>query len=102
MRVGTKSVLFGAHAFWLHPFALAVAWWKLYRWTPALDGGRWWTAAGAYRREASRVEGFVYLPYVQWRKYSEIQDKDATYWAETPGPLPTFESTKPEESDGYE
>jgi hypothetical protein len=30
MRIGTKSVLFGAHAFWLHPFFVAYAWWKLY------------------------------------------------------------------------
>lgn len=30
MTVGTKSVLFGAHAFWLHPFFVAAAWWKLY------------------------------------------------------------------------
>jgi len=30
MRVGTKSVLFGAHQFILHPIALAVAWTMLY------------------------------------------------------------------------
>ncbi len=30
MRVGTKSLLFGVHAFWLHPFMVALAWWKLY------------------------------------------------------------------------
>jgi hypothetical protein len=30
MRVGTRSVLFGAHAFWLHPFVIAAAWWRLY------------------------------------------------------------------------
>lgn len=27
MRIGTKSVLFGAHAFWIHPFFVALAWW---------------------------------------------------------------------------
>lgn len=38
MKVGTKSVLFGAHAFWYHPFAVALAWWNLYGfpWHPAL------------------------------------------------------------------
>ena len=41
MRVGTKSILFGAHAFWFHPFAVALAWWELYRWAPAIEGGRW-------------------------------------------------------------
>ncbi len=32
MRIGTKSVLFGAHAFWIHPWVIAYAWWKLYGW----------------------------------------------------------------------
>ena len=27
MRVGTKSVLFGAHCFFIHPFFVAVGWW---------------------------------------------------------------------------
>ena len=38
MRVGTKSVLFGAHQFILHPLFLARAWWKLYGfpWDPRL------------------------------------------------------------------
>lgn len=30
MRVGTKSVLFGAHCFFLHPWFVAWAWWKLF------------------------------------------------------------------------
>ena len=30
MRVGTKSVLFGVHAVWLHPFFVAWAWWRLF------------------------------------------------------------------------
>ena len=30
MRVGTKSVLFGAHCFLLHPWFVAAAWWKVY------------------------------------------------------------------------
>lgn len=30
MTIGTKSVLFGAHCFFLHPFFVAAAWWKLY------------------------------------------------------------------------
>ena len=39
MTVGTKSVLFGYHAFWLHPFFVAAGWWKLYG-TP-LDPRLW-------------------------------------------------------------
>ncbi|MBX7204171.1 MAG: hypothetical protein K1X81_01990 [Bacteroidia bacterium] len=30
MKVGTKSVLFGAHCFFIHPWFVAFAWWKLY------------------------------------------------------------------------
>lgn len=30
MKIGTKSVLFGAHCFFLHPFFVFAAWWKLY------------------------------------------------------------------------
>lgn len=30
MKIGTKSVLFGAHCFFLHPWFVAFAWWKLY------------------------------------------------------------------------
>jgi hypothetical protein len=30
MKIGTKSILFGAHQFALHPALLFVAWWRLY------------------------------------------------------------------------
>lgn len=30
MKIGTKSILFGAHCFFLHPWFVALAWWKLY------------------------------------------------------------------------
>lgn len=30
MKLGTKSVLFGAHCFFIHPFFVALAWFKLY------------------------------------------------------------------------
>lgn len=30
MKIGTKSVLYGAHCFIIHPFFVAAAWWKLY------------------------------------------------------------------------
>lgn len=30
MKIGTKSLLFGAHCFFLHPWFVAAAWWKLY------------------------------------------------------------------------
>jgi hypothetical protein len=38
MKMGTKSVLFGAHQFLIHPLFVALAWWKLYGfpWHPLL------------------------------------------------------------------
>jgi len=30
MKIGTKSVLFGAHCFFIHPIFVFIAWWKLY------------------------------------------------------------------------
>lgn len=38
MKIGTKSVLFGAHCFFIHPWFVAFAWWKLYGfpWDPRL------------------------------------------------------------------
>ena len=30
MKAGTKSVLFGAHCFFVHPWFVAAAWWKLF------------------------------------------------------------------------
>lgn len=38
LSIGTKSVLFGAHCFFLHPWFVALAWWKLYGfpWDPRL------------------------------------------------------------------
>lgn len=38
MKVGTKSVLFGAHCFLLHPWFVAWAWWRLFGfpWDPRL------------------------------------------------------------------
>lgn len=37
MKVGTKSILWGAHAFWFHPIVVLLAWRKLYKRWP-----RWW------------------------------------------------------------
>lgn len=30
MKMGTKSLLYGAHTWWIHPWFVAIAWWKLY------------------------------------------------------------------------
>jgi len=38
LKIGTKSVLYGAHCFFLHPWFVARAWWKLFGfpWDPRL------------------------------------------------------------------
>ncbi len=38
MKIGTRSVLYGAHCFLLHPWFVALGWWKLYGfpWDPRL------------------------------------------------------------------
>lgn len=38
MRVGSKSILFGAHCFFIHPWFVALAWWRLFGfpWDPRL------------------------------------------------------------------
>jgi hypothetical protein len=38
MKIGTRSVLFGAHQFLIHPWFVAAAWWQLYGfpWDPRL------------------------------------------------------------------
>lgn len=38
MKIGTKSILYGAHCFFLHPFFVLIAWTKLYGfpWKPLL------------------------------------------------------------------
>lgn len=38
MTIGTKSVLYGAHCFFLHPWFVAFAWWRLFGfpWDPRL------------------------------------------------------------------
>jgi hypothetical protein len=38
LSLGTRSVLYGAHAFYLHPWFVALSWWKLYGfpWDPRL------------------------------------------------------------------
>ena len=38
MTIGTRSVLFGAHCFFLHPWFVAWAWWRLYGFKPVYIG----------------------------------------------------------------
>lgn len=37
MKIGTRSILFGVHAFWWHPLVVLLAWFRLYKSFP-----KWW------------------------------------------------------------
>lgn len=91
MNVGTKSILFGVHAFWWHPFTVAIAWRRLYgKWPtwaewvcifvhdigywgcPNMDGaeGRKHPVAGA--RIAAAIVGFFSPRQAEWAYVSTI------------------------------
>jgi hypothetical protein len=66
MRVGTKSVLFGAHCFFIHPFVVAVGWWILYGfpWDLRLWAAFWFHDIGYLRSpnmDGDEGEGHVHL-----------------------------------------
>ena len=66
MRVGTKSVLFGAHCFFIHPFFVAVGWWILYGfpWDLRLWAAFWFHDVGYLRSpnmDGDEGEGHVHL-----------------------------------------
>jgi hypothetical protein len=66
MRVGTKSVLFGAHSFFIHPFFVAVGWWILYGfpWDLRLWAAFWFHDIGYLRShdmDGDEGEGHVHL-----------------------------------------
>lgn len=54
MKIGTKSVLFGAHAFWLHPWFVAWAWFKLYGWNQVYVGQQYYSLRDKNRNPAAQ------------------------------------------------
>lgn len=82
MRVGTKSVLFGAHCFFLHPFFVAEAWRRLYGfpWDPRL-----WVAFAVHdigywgKPDMDGPEGEVH-PEVGARIMHVLFDRPAMVW----------------------
>lgn len=99
MKIGTKSVLFGAHCFLLHPWFVAAAWWKLYGFPldprlwiaffvhdigyigkPNMDGpeGERHVLLGA------RIMGALFGP--QWRDFTQYHSR---FWAKQKGATPS-------------
>ena len=78
MKVGTKSLLYGVHAFWLHPIMVAIAWIKLFGfpfsipiWTSFFvhDLGYW----GKPNMDGKEGETHVILgAYIMHRLFDEI------------------------------
>lgn len=95
MSIGTKSILFGAHAFWLHPFFVAEAWRQLYGfpWDVRLwvaffvhDLGYW----KAKDLEGPAGESHVYLGARILRSlfgdaWGEFSVRHSRYWAKKQG-----------------
>lgn len=109
MTVGTKSVLWGVHAFWFHPWTVALAWRKLYgkwpRWhewvaifahdigylgKPDIDGaaGKLHPYVGAWL--AARIVGFFRGEFIDEDTYwfVALHSRDvAVHCGEDPSPL---------------
>ena len=91
MKVGTKSVLYGAHQFILHPLVLAVAWWRLYGfpWDPRL-----WVAffvhdlgyVGKPNMDGKEGESHVLfgasvMAYLFGEKWGRLCEDHSRFWA---------------------
>jgi hypothetical protein len=77
MRIGTKSVLFGAHCFFLHPWFVALAWFRLFgfrrvTWRPTVSPH---TCTDYCRDEC---ENSTHL--LDWRLWLAFIVHDLGYW----------------------
>lgn len=91
MKIGTKSILFGAHMWCIHPWFVALAWWKLYGFPKDIrlwvaffvhDLGYW----GKPNMDGPEGEEHVWLGAIimhrlfdKWEKVSFFTYEDADY-----------------------
>jgi len=95
LSVGTKSVLFGAHCFFLHPWFVGAAWWRLFSfpWDPRL-----WVAftvhdlgyLGKPNMDGPEGETHVELGahIMDWlfgRDWAEFTARHSRYWSKRHG-----------------
>lgn len=68
MKVGTKSVLFGAHQFLIHPWFVAAAWWRLYGfpWDPRLWVAFFVHDLGYFFYHCPNMDGAEGERHVEW------------------------------------
>jgi hypothetical protein len=76
MRIGTKSVLFGAHQFLIHPCFVAWAWWKLYGWSVV---EHWSSVRGLDPGERSPLTKPVRTSLRDWRLWLAFFVHDLGY-----------------------
>lgn len=95
MKIGTKSVLFGAHCFLIHPFFVMAAWFKLYGfpWHPAIwlsfffhDLGYWGKPNMDGEEGETHVElGAKVLGYLFGRKWADFSRYHSRFYAKKDG-----------------
>lgn len=95
MRIGTRSLLYGAHALWLHPIVVGIAFWRLYGfpWDLRLwasfvlhDIGYWSTADMDGRTGQSHVElGGRIMSALFGGAWGEFVLRHSRYWVRRHG-----------------
>lgn len=99
MKIGTRSLLYGAHCFFVHPIAVAIAWYKLYGvpWHPALwltfvvhDWGYWGKGdmdgeeGAAHPELGAKIVGFFFgqawhdFTICHSRRYAQMKGKEVS------------------------
>lgn len=71
MKVGTKSVLFGVHAFWLHPWIVLIAWFIVHRCRPSLV---------ELMAILTHDLGYLGMPNMDGKEGSSHPEKAANWW----------------------
>jgi hypothetical protein len=95
MRVGTKSVLYGAHCALIHRWFLAVAWWKLYGFPRDI---RLWAAFALhdtgyfFKNDMDGIEGETHvelgariMSFLFGEPWGAFTAADSRYWAKRNG-----------------
>jgi hypothetical protein len=80
MKIGTKSVLFGAHQFLIHPIVLAIAWWQLYRFKRVKIGEVRVYRELIFGMSGGNVDLPVYASLLNWRLWLAFFVHDIGYW----------------------
>lgn len=80
MKVGTKSVLFGAHQFLIHPLLLFIGWWLEYGFAPISIGERVQRSEPRYGGIARFARSTVYASLWNPRLWIAFFVHDLGYW----------------------